>query len=147
MLTLKFKKTEGNEDICLPKFQTTGAAAFDLHAAVKESIIIEPGQMKLIPTGLQMEFPRGYVASIVPRSGLALKNGITLVNSPATIDSDYRGEVGIILINHSETSFKVNRNDRIAQMMIIKHEHPEIVFVDELSPSDRGNGGFGSSGK
>jgi dUTP pyrophosphatase len=147
MVIVKFKRVDGNADITLPKYQTDGAAAFDLHAAVKESVVLKPGERKLIPTGFMMEFPKGFVAHIVPRSGLALKYGIGIVNSPGTIDSDYRGEVGIILTNFGHENFTVNRNDRVAQMLIKRYEHAELVEAYDLSSTERGTGGYGSSGK
>jgi dUTP pyrophosphatase len=146
MVIIKIKRTPGNEDINMPKCQTPGSAAVDLHAAVKEKTVIKPGERKLIPTGFCMQFPVGFVAEITPRSGLALKNGISIVNSPGIIDSDYRDEVGVILINLGKEDFIINRNDRIAQMSIKKVEKADFKEVEELSSSER-KGGFGSTGK
>ncbi|MBN2142649.1 dUTP diphosphatase [Candidatus Woesearchaeota archaeon] len=145
-MTVKFKRLEGNEDISLPKYHTEGSAAFDLHAAVKEETVIRPGEIRLIPTGFKIEFPAGYVAQLSPRSGLALKKGISLVNTPGLVDSDYRGEVGLIMINLGREDFLVNRNDRVAQMCIKKVEQADIVEAREVSDSSRGSGGYGSTG-
>jgi len=118
----------------------------DLYAAVKEDLIIAPGDWKLVPTGLTMALPEGYEAQVRPRSGLALKQGVSVLNSPGTVDADYRGEVGVILMNHSKKDLVVKRGDRIAQMIINKIE--QIVFeeVAELPSTDRGAGGFGHTG-
>lgn len=147
MVTIKFKRTEGNGDISVPKYQTEGAIAFDLHAAVKETITLEPGEFKVIPAGFMMEIPRGFVAEITPRSGLAAKHGISVVNSPGLIDPDYRGEIGIVLINLGKEDFVIKRNERIAQMIIRKVERAELVEEKELSKTTRGEGGFGSTGR
>ncbi|MFH0869771.1 MAG: dUTP diphosphatase [archaeon] len=147
MVIIRFRRTAGNEDISVPKYQTEGAIAFDLHAAVKEITTLEPGEFKLIPAGFQMEIPRGFVAEITPRSGLAAKHGISIVNSPGLIDPDYRGEVGIVLINLGKEDFVVKRNERIAQMNIKKVERAEFVEEKDLSKTARGEGGFGSTGK
>jgi len=146
MVDVKIKRIPGNEDISMPKYQTPGSAAVDLHAAVKEKTVLKPGERKLIPTGFCMQFQQGFVAEITPRSGLALRNGISIVNSPGIVDSDYRDEVGVILINLGKEDFVINRNDRIAQMNIKKIEKADIKEVKELSSSDR-KGGFGSTGK
>jgi dUTP pyrophosphatase len=147
MVVVKIRKTEGNSDIAIPRYHTEGSAAFDLHAAVKEMTVLAPGELRLIPTGLAMEFPSGHVAEITPRSGLAAKHGISIVNSPAIIDSDYRGEIGIVLINLGKEDFVVNRNDRIAQMNIKKIEQAQFVESEELSDTGRGKGAFGSTGR
>jgi dUTP pyrophosphatase len=147
MVLIKFIRTSGNEDINIPKYQTSGSAAVDLHAAVKEDIIIKPGERKLILSGICIELPEGFVGEITPRSGLALKQGISIVNSPGIIDSDYRGELGVILINHGSENFIIKRNDRIAQMNIKKFEKAEFIEEKILSNSSRGIGGFGSTGK
>lgn len=140
------KKVENAEDLLIPKIQTEGSVGMDLYANVFEETIIKPSESKLIKTGIMIEIPNGYEAQVRPRSGLALKNSITVLNSPGTIDSDYRGEIGVILINHGKEDFIINRADRIAQMVINK---VEIVLFDEvleLSDTDRAEGGFGSSG-
>jgi dUTP pyrophosphatase len=146
MVTIKVKRTPGNEDILFPKYQTSGSAAFDLHAAVKEQVVLKPGERKLIPSGFCIEVPHGYVGELTPRSGLALRQGISIVNTPGILDSDYRDEVGIILINYGDKDFVVNRNDRVAQMNIKKVERAEFEEVKELGVSER-KGGFGSTGK
>ena len=146
MMKIKVKRTPGNEDILFPKYQTHGSAAFDLCAAVKEATVIKPGERKLIPTGFCIELPHGFVGEITPRSGLALRNGISIVNTPGILDSDYRDEVGIILINLGDKDFVINRNDRVAQMNIKKVERADIEEVSELTASER-KGGFGSTGK
>lgn len=146
MLIVKIKKLEGNEDVDVPMYQTPGSAAVDLHAAVSGKVILKPGERKLIPTGFCMQFPRGFIAEVSPRSGLAVKHGISVVNSPGIIDSDYRNEVGVVLINLSKEDFIVNRNDRIAQMNFKRVEHAQFDEVKELAISER-KGGFGSTGK
>lgn len=129
-----------------PAYQTEGSAGMDLRANLNSTITIYPEQKVLIPTGLSIELPIGYEAQIRPRSGLALKQGVTVLNSPGTIDSDYRGEIGVILINHSRQIVEVKSGDRIAQMVITKYERIEWDQVDELGTSERGVGGFGSTG-
>lgn len=146
MVVVKIKRLSGNEDIPVPSYQTPGSAAVDLHAAVKEKTVLKPGERTLIPTGFKMEFPKGYIAEITPRSGLAIKHGISVVNSPGIVDSDYREEVGVVLINLGQEDFAVNRNDRIAQMNFKKIEIADLKETDELNSSDR-KGGFGSTGK
>ncbi|WP_332019128.1 dUTP diphosphatase [Kaistella sp.] len=131
----------------LPKYQTALSAGMDLYANLDELVTVKPLERKLIPTGLLMELPQGYEAQVRPRSGLAIKNGITVLNTPGTIDADYRGEIGVILVNLSAESFTVNDGDRIAQMVIAKHETAMWDEVDELSETDRGAGGFGSTSK
>lgn len=131
----------------LPEYKTHGAAGMDLVANIDETITLNPLERKLIPTGLFVEIPYGYEAQIRPRSGWSLKHGITCLNSPGTIDSDYRGEIGVILANVSNEPFSINSGDRIAQMVIAKHEIAEWVEVQELSDTHRGEGGFGSTGK
>lgn len=130
----------------LPSYETIASAGMDLRANLTEPIVIEPMDRALIPTGLFMELPIGYEAQVRPRSGLALKKGITCLNSPGTIDADYRGEVGVILANLSKETFVVENGERIAQMVIAKHERAEWVAVEELSTTERGTGGFGSTG-
>ncbi len=130
----------------LPQYATAGSAGLDLRANISEPVTIKPLQRVLIPTGISMALPLGYEAQVRPRSGLALKNGITVLNTPGTIDSDYRGEVGVILVNLSDTDFVVNDGDRICQMVIAKHEIAEIVEVETLDETERSTGGFGHSG-
>lgn len=130
----------------LPSYETIASAGMDLRANLMQPIVIEPMDRALIPTGLFMELPIGYEAQVRPRSGLALKKGITCLNSPGTIDADYRGEIGVILANLSKETFVVENGERIAQMVIAKHERAEWVAVEELSTTERGAGGFGSTG-
>jgi len=141
------QKLPHGEDIDLPFYATTHAAGADLRAAVDADIIIEPGAHALIKTGFAMALPDNYEAQIRPRSGLALKHSITVLNSPGTIDADYRGEVGVILINHGREPFVVQRGDRIAQMIIAPFVQADFQQVGALSKTKRGSGGFGSSGK
>jgi len=130
----------------LPKYQTNQSAGLDLHAWLEEPITIAPGDRHLIKTGLYMALPAGYEAQIRPRSGLAFKQGVTVINSPGTIDADYRGELGIVLINHGQETFTVKSGDRIAQMVIAKHEQAIWNEVENLDTTKRGAGGYGSSG-
>ena len=129
-----------------PKYQTKSSAGMDVMAFVDDPIIIESGEWKLISTGIYIKLPTGFEAQVRPRSGLALKKGITVLNSPGTIDSDYRGEIGVILINHSNNNFIVNSGDRIAQLVIAKHESINLKNVQSIDSSNRGTGGFGSTG-
>ena len=131
----------------LPKYQTALSAGMDLYANIEESVTLKPLERKLISTGLLIELPQGFEAQIRPRSGLAIKNGITVLNSPGTIDADYRGEIGVILVNLSAEAFTINNGDRIAQMVIAKQETAIWEEVAELSETDRGAGGFGSTSK
>lgn len=130
----------------LPSYETIASAGMDLRANLTEPVVLQPMDRMLIPTGLFIELPIGYEAQVRPRSGLALKKGITCLNSPGTIDADYRGEVGVILANLSKEPFTVENGERIAQMVIAKHERAELVEVAELSTTERGAGGFGSTG-
>jgi dUTP pyrophosphatase len=130
----------------LPAYATADAAGLDVVAAVAEPVVIPPGGRALVPSGLAIALPAGYEAQARPRSGLALKHGITLLNSPGTIDADYRGEVGIILVNHGDTPFTVNRGDRIAQLVIAPVTRARLAEVDDLPETARGSGGFGSTG-
>ena len=130
----------------LPKYETLLSAGMDLRASLEEAIIIQPFQRLVVKTGLFISLQQGYEAQIRPRSGLALKKGITVLNSPGTIDADYRGEIGVILINLSDSDFEINTGDRIAQMIIAKHETIEWEAVDKLDGSVRGDKGFGSTG-
>ena len=131
----------------LPSYQSALAAGLDLRANLSDKVVIYPMERKLIPTGLFIALPQGYEAQIRPRSGLAIKYGITVLNSPGTIDSDYRGEIGIILINLSNDRFVVNSGDRIAQMVISKYEQIKWEVLESLPKSNRGEKGFGSTGK
>ena len=131
----------------LPAYATEAAAGMDLRANLSDPVTLKPLERRLIPTGLFIELPVGYEAQIRPRSGLALKHGITVLNSPGTIDADYRGEIGVILVNLSDTDFVVADGERICQMVIARHEQAEWVEVTELVASERGAGGFGHTGK
>jgi dUTP pyrophosphatase len=133
-------------DLPLPSYATEGSAGLDLLAAVDAEIVLQPGERKLVPTGLSIALPLGYEAQVRPRSGLALNHGITLINAPGTIDSDYRGEIKCPMINHGDAPFHVTRGMKIAQMIIARHEIAELEEVSELPASARGAGGFGSTG-
>ena len=148
MRNLEVKILDNGFGLPLPKYETEGAAGLDLFAATKEDtkIIILPRKAEMIPTGIAISVPSGYEAQIRPRSGLAAKNGITVLNSPGTIDSDYRGEILVMLINHSNKDFEILRGMRIAQMVIMPIIRVEIEEVDSLSSSIRGTDGFGSTG-
>jgi len=122
------------------------AAGMDLCSSSKEKITIQPSDTYLVPTNLIIELPEGFEAQIRPRSGLALKHGITVLNSPGTVDADYRGEIKVLLINHGKTPFEINFGDRIAQMVIAKHERAEFILREKLSDTSRGEGGYGSTG-
>ncbi|MDV2448955.1 dUTP diphosphatase [Elizabethkingia anophelis] len=130
----------------LPKYQTAQSAGMDLYANIEAPITLQSLERRIIPTGLFIELPIGYEAQVRPRSGLAFKNGVTCLNSPGTIDADYRGEVGVILANLSKDEFTINDGDRIAQLVIAKHETAEWISVESLEETERGAGGFGSSG-
>jgi dUTP pyrophosphatase len=131
----------------LPAYETTGSAGMDLRAFLQEDVVLKPLDRKLIPTGLFIELPEGYEAQLRPRSGLAFKHGISLPNTPATIDSDYRGELKVALINLSNEEYTVKSGDRIAQMVIAKHERATLIQVEVITETQRGEGGFGSTGK
>lgn len=146
MKQVLIKKLNHAKDLPLPNYESVSAAGMDLRAAVTEPVTIKPGERTMIPTGLQMAIPEGFEAQIRPRSGLAIKNGITMLNTPGTIDADYRGEVKVIAINLGEEEFEVNHGDRIAQMVIAPVTQFPVVEVDELNETERGEGGFGSTG-
>lgn len=145
-IQIKLMRLENNRDIRIPEYESEGSSGMDIRACVDPPLVLEPGEIKFVPTGIAVSIPYGYECQIRPRSGLALKNGIGLVNSPGTIDSDYRGEIGIILINWGKEPFTVSRGDRIAQMVITKVIQAEIINVDTLDITERGEGGFGHSG-
>ena len=149
MTTLRIQRLPHAEGLALPAYETTGSAGMDLRAAVAEDapITLAPGARVLAPTGLKIALEPGWEAQVRPRSGLALKHGITCLNSPGTIDSDYRGEVGVILINHGSEPFVIKRGERIAQMVIARHAQAVIAEVDSLDETVRGAGGFGSTGR
>lgn len=140
---IKIVNKSNNE---LPDYADSGSAGMDLRADLTESITLQPLERKLIPTGLYIELPVGFEAQVRPRSGLALKKGITVLNTPGTIDSSYRGNIGVILINLSSEPFTVENGDRIAQMIIARHSKAEFIEVEELSDTERGEGGFGHTG-
>jgi dUTP pyrophosphatase len=140
------KKLPHALDLPLPHYATPGSAGLDLLAAVDAEMVIEPGKRAAVPTGIAIELPLGVEAQVRPRSGLALNQGITCLNAPGTIDSDYRGEIKAILINHGDQPFRISRGMKIAQMVIARHEQAALVEVDSLSESERGAGGFGSTG-
>jgi dUTP pyrophosphatase len=131
----------------LPSYSTTHSAGMDLRAFLSEDIVLKPMERKLIPTGLFIEIPEGYEAQIRPRSGLALKKGITVLNTPGTIDADYRGEIGIILVNLSQEDFVISNGERICQMVVARHEKVIWEISDMLEETNRGEGGFGHTGK
>lgn len=141
-----FEKLDHAKDLPLPEYETIGSAGMDLRAANSEPVTIAPGKRALIPTGLRMALPEGYEAQIRPRSGLAYKHGITMLNTPGTIDSDYRGEVKVLAVNHGEESFDIHYGERIAQMVIAPVQQVNIIEVDKLPETVRGAGGFGSTG-
>lgn len=130
----------------LPAYATSQSAGMDLRANIDESIVLHPMERRLVPTGLHIALPQGFEAQIRPRSGLALKHGITVLNTPGTIDADYRGELMVLLINFSDTDFVINDGERIAQMVVARHEQIEFELVDELDDTERGAGGYGHTG-
>lgn len=133
------------DESLMPSYETLGSVGADLKA--NEEGVLMPGQRKLIKTGISIELPAGYEAQVRPRSGLALKHGISMVNTPGTIDSDYRGEIGVILINHGDTPFEYKKGDRIAQLVIARYSRAEFQICSSLSETERGSGGFGHTGK
>ena len=130
----------------LPQYATDQSAGMDLRDNLEEAVTLQPLERRLIPTGLHIALPVGYEAQVRPRSGLALKKGITVLNTPGTIDADYRGEIGVVLINLSQEPFVVNDGERIAQMVIARHEHGELIPVEVLDETERGEGGYGHTG-
>lgn len=147
MATLRIRRLPHAHDLPLPAYETAGAAGLDLRAALPDGPLrLEPGARLLVPTGLVLELPVGTEGQVRPRSGLALRHGITLLNTPGTIDADYRGEVGVILINHGREAFTVRHGDRIAQLVVASVLQAEIAEVEALSETTRGSGGFGSTG-
>lgn len=145
-ITIALKPMDHAVGLNLPTYATDQSAGMDLTAAIEEAIEIAPGERMLIPTGLSIALPKGYEAQIRPRSGLALKHGLTVLNTPGTIDADYRGEIGVILINLGQEDFTIERGMRIAQMVIAKHESVSWDVVEDLDDTSRGAGGFGSTG-
>ena len=145
-VTVRVRRLDNNPDLPLPKYQSEGSSGLDLRAAVEGKITLQPGEIKLIRTGLSISLPHGYEAQVRPRSGLALQYGLGLVNSPGTIDSDYRGEIGVIAINWGKGQVTVKRGDRIGQIVITKVSRAIIEEVADLDCTKRGDGGFGHSG-
>ena len=145
---LKIRQLAGNEDLPLPVYMSQGASGMDLYAAVDadSEVSVKPGEIMLIPTGIQVAIPVGFEGQIRPRSGLALKHGLSIVNSPGTVDSDYRGEVAVILINQGEQPFSIKRGDRISQLVISPVTHAELEIVEELENTSRNQRGFGHTG-
>ena len=131
----------------LPRYESKLAAGLDIRTSITEAVTLHPLERRLFPTGLYIELPAGYEAQIRPRSGMALKRGVTVLNTPGTIDADYRGEIGVILINLSNEDVTIEPSERIAQMVIAGHEQPELIEAAELSETERGTGGFGHSGR
>jgi dUTP diphosphatase len=146
-VTLEFKRLDHGKDLPLPAYQSELAAGLDLLAAVDSPLSLEPGSRAMVPTGLSMALPAGFEAQVRPRSGLAAKHGVTVLNTPGTIDADYRGEVKVILINLSVEPFEIKRGERIAQMVIAPVLQAQITEVSTLSDTERGSGGFGSTGR
>jgi len=148
-VSIDIRQLPHGEGLALPAYQSEHAAGLDLQAAVPEDVpmILGPGQRALVPTGLMIALPAGFEAQIRPRSGLASKHGITVLNSPGTVDADYRGEIGVLLINHGDAPFPIRRGERIAQMVIASVVRAELIPATSLSATDRGSGGFGSTGR
>jgi dUTP pyrophosphatase len=145
-LVVKVIRTRGNPDLPLPEPATPGSAGMDLRACVREPVVLAPGRRLLIPTGFCIALPPGYEGQVRPRSGLALRHGLTMLNTPGTIDSDYRGEIAVIAVNLGEEPVTINRGDRIAQLIIAPVARARLVLSEELPPSDRAAGGFGHTG-
>jgi dUTP pyrophosphatase len=145
--SVKVKRLRPDSANPLPGYMTSHAAGMDLHAELAHELVLVPGARALVPTGIAIELPEGYEAQVRPRSGLALKHGVALVNSPGTIDTDYRGEIGVILINHGTEPFVVRSGERIAQLVFAPFARATLVEVQELGESGRGDGGFGHTGR
>jgi len=146
MINIKVKKKPGFEDLELPRYMSPGAAGMDILAAIDEEVILQPGEIRFIPSGIYIALPNGYEAQLRPRSGLALRKGLSIVNSPGTVDSDYRGEIGVILINLGRAPIEISRGMRIAQMVIQEVVIGEWETVEELEQTSRDSGGFGHTG-
>lgn len=145
-MKVRIQRLPAARDLPLPSYASPGSSGFDLRAAIDGEVVLRPGERLLVPTGLVLEIPPGWEGQVRPRSGLALRHGIGVVNAPGTIDSDYRGEVGVILINLGEAPFELKRGDRVAQLVIAPVERIEWEEADSLEASGRGSGGFGSTG-
>ena len=146
-ITVAIKRIRPESDLTLPCYMTSHSAGMDLYADLSADALLQPGSRLLVPTGIAIALPEGYEAQIRPRSGLALKHGISLVNSPGTIDADYRGEIGVILINHGEVPFLLKRGERIAQMVVAQFSRVVWAEMGELEKTQRGDGGFGHTGR
>ena len=148
-IKIDIRQLPHGEGLALPAYQSVHAAGLDLLAAVPDGapLILAPGQRALVPTGLTIALPPGYEAQVRPRSGLAAKHGVTVLNAPGTVDADYRGEIGVLLINHGDAPFAIHRGERIAQMVIAAVVRAELGLATELSATERGSGGFGSTGR
>jgi dUTP pyrophosphatase len=148
-IKIDIRRLPHGEGLVLPAYQSAHAAGLDLLAAVPKAspVILSPGHRALVPTGLTIALPSGYEAQVRPRSGLASKHGVTVLNAPGTIDADYRGEIGVLLINHGDVPFTIRRGERIAQMVIASVVRAELVLAESLSATERGGGGFGSTGR
>jgi dUTP pyrophosphatase len=144
--TVRVLRLAHGADLPLPALASAGSAGLDLRAAIAEPLSLPPGGRVLVPTGIALELPHGFEGQVRPRSGLALRHGVTLLNSPGTIDSDYRGELKVLLVHLGSETCRIERGDRIAQLVVARVESPRVVEVAELAPSERGDGGFGSSG-
>ncbi len=145
-IKVKIKRKESAKDLPIPAYATAGSSGVDLYADVEDEVTISPGEIKLISCGIYIELPEGYEAQVRPRSGLALKHGITMVNTPGTIDSDYRGLVNLIVINHGKEEFAVKRGHRLAQMVFGEITRADFVEMEELAETERAHGGFGHTG-
>ena len=143
MVKVRITREDG---VILPFYSTPGSAGMDLRANIKEEIFLKPGERRLIPTGLRIALPEGYEAQVRPRSGLAIKHGVTVLNSPGTVDCDYRGEICVIIINHGQEPFVINNGERIAQMVVCRYERVAWEVSDTLDDTERGAGGFGHTG-
>ncbi len=146
-MRVRLRRLPHAADLPLPRPASPGSAGVDLHAAVADPVVLAPGERTAIPTGLVLEIPPGWEGQVRPRSGLALRHGLTLANAPGTVDSDYRGEVAVLLVNLGEAAFTIRRGDRVAQLVLARVESVEWEEAEELGPSARGSGGFGSTGR
>jgi len=145
-MKIYIKRLKKDHPVSLPQYMTEGSSGMDLYASLNQEVTLEPGERKLIPTGISVAIPKGFEGQIRPRSGLAIQKGIGIVNGPGTIDADYRGEIGVLLINFGEKSFRIRNGDRIAQMIISQVYRVTLEEVDDLPPTQRQGGGFGHTG-
>jgi dUTP pyrophosphatase len=145
-IEIKIKKKQGCEDLPTPRYMSEGSSGMDIYADVEREVSLDPGEIKLISAGIYMSIPKGFEVQVRPRSGLSIKHGISIVNTPGTIDSDYRGLVGIILINHGKEPFVIKRADRVAQLVVNRIIQADMIVVDELDETVRAHGGFGHTG-